>query len=57
MKVSAKEVATILAALRDWQRWHLGQAGEDAIATNDGEFDPLDDVEIDDLCQRLNCGD
>jgi hypothetical protein len=43
--------------LRGWQRWHLSQAAEDAIATNDGEFEPLDEEEIDDLCQRLNCKD
>lgn len=53
-----REAATVLAALRYWQR---GLAGDDAgtlevddIATNGGALEALSAGEIDALCERLN---
>ncbi len=56
-----RETATILAALRYWQR-HQARACreaqtplyEDDIATEGGTLEPLDESEIDDLCERIN---
>ena len=51
-----RELATVLAALRFWQR-HLAQNDDGPI--NFAHFDqivtPLTADEIDDLCERLNC--
>lgn len=51
-----RETATILAALRYWQRWEgfLTGCAENAIATDGGEIEPLTAEEIDALCERLN---
>ena len=54
------ETATILAALRYWQRNVLPhsiqlQPPEMDIATSAGALEPLDVNAIDDLCERLNC--
>lgn len=49
------ETATLLAALRHWQR-HLENADsldEWEIAT-DGDLDPMSSHEIDKFCERLN---
>jgi hypothetical protein len=51
-----RQLATVLAALRYWQR--CGEfAGQDIldIATNSGEFEDLNGAELDDLCVQLNC--
>lgn len=49
------ELAIILAALRYWQRSGDFTGAEiQSIASNDGAFEPLDNDEIDDLCQRMN---
>lgn len=50
-----RELATVLAALRLWQRegWRSG-GGEHDIATVGGELKPLSDIEIDGLCDHLN---
>ena len=55
IKVSNREHATILAALRHWQRVP-GEAlmHEDDIATNGGELEALSPPEIDELCERIN---
>lgn len=54
-KFDEREHATVLAALRFWQR--LGCARdvpEQDIATNGGAEKPLHSHQIDDLCERLN---
>lgn len=54
-----REAATVLAALRHWQRG-LGDDVEtsevDDIATNGGTLEALSEAEIDALCERLNAG-
>ena len=52
-----RELATVLAALRYWQRnLEQGNCGEDdEFAPIAGE-DPLSAGELDALCERLNCG-
>ena len=60
--ITERELATILAALRFWSSFML-QSNTDSgskfadIASNGGEFEPLDDNEIDVLAERLNFGD
>lgn len=60
-----RELATVLAALRLWQRGSCGTAGtqervleaahaELAIASDDERLVPLTAAEIDELCERLN---
>ena len=50
-----RELGTALAALRRWQReTDREQRRQDDIATNMGKVDPLNDHEIDELCERLN---
>jgi hypothetical protein len=58
LQVSERELATILAALRLWQRegHRLGDC-EDEIATDGQTLDRLTDTEIDLLCERLNFGE
>ncbi|OAN76732.1 hypothetical protein A8B82_15165 [Sulfitobacter sp. EhC04] len=62
--LSYREHATMLAALRFWQRSGLGDGTRDLvdglpyhqrdIATDDGTLDPLTVEEIDALCERIN---
>ncbi len=56
MKLTDRELGTVLAALRLRQSM-LSERVLDVedIATNDGEFESLDEDEIDGLCERLNC--
>jgi hypothetical protein len=55
---SQREMATILAALRYWQREGLLSGGrEQDIATNEDRLRALSAEEIDALCERINCGD
>lgn len=56
-ELSAREVATILAALRQYQRGTYHRLELEEIATNGGEFEALTADEIDELCQRINCGE
>ena len=54
-----QEAATVLAALRFWQRVGLKLPvvpPEEDIATDAGEFSSLDEFAIDDLCERINMG-
>ena len=52
------ELATVLAALRYWQREGLMSAGcEQDIASDGGRMEPLTEGQIDELCERLNCGE
>ena len=55
--MNERQLGTSLAALRVWQRetdWEL--RCQDDIASNLGHFEPLDDDEIDQLCEALNIG-
>ena len=54
IEIDDRELATILAALRCYTEF--GCSAED-IATNGGEFEPLDDEEIDALCEEMNLGE
>lgn len=64
LQVDEREFATILAALRYWQRDGLSAdehgdlatpGPENDVATDGGTHEPLDLDEIDELCERLNC--
>jgi len=55
LKISEREFHTILAALRLWQETtnrYEDWIGE--ISTNQGAVVPLNDEEIEDLCERIN---
>lgn len=61
IRLDDREHATVMAALRMWQRNGLGSSTllakfpEYDIATNAGAIEtPLDDAEIDTLCERIN---
>jgi hypothetical protein len=53
VRVTERERATILAALRRWLSYPAAREA-DSIATNRGKYKPLDDGEIQRLCKRLN---
>ena len=58
MTLNERELATVLAALRYWQREGWSNAGEEQeIVSDGGTLTPLDLPEIDDLCERINCDD
>ena len=54
-QLTARELATVLAALRHWQTT-LPESAEvyEDIATDGGRLEPLTVNEIDELCLRLN---
>lgn len=53
--MSPRETATILAALRYWQREGFHSCGhEHEIASDGGTIEPLTGDEIDALCERMN---
>ena len=58
MNLTTRELATVLAALREWQGILEGQEPPqeqvEAIATNEGQLALLTSEEIDDLCERFN---
>jgi hypothetical protein len=58
MKLSARELATVLAALRYWQQDLAASSKEEDGPISPDHFDetiaPLTVQEIDDLCERLN---
>ena len=54
IELSEREVAHLLAALRNWQTDSLNEDLEDAFAGHFEDHRPLDDEEIDALCERLN---
>jgi hypothetical protein len=56
IEIGDREFATILAALRCYQAVGCGAKGTLDIATNGGEFEHLDEDEIDILCEELNLG-
>lgn len=58
MKLTKRELGTVLAALRYYQTLHPAMIPQDFedIATNGGEFQPMKPREIDKLCEHLNHG-
>jgi len=53
LRITDRERATILAALRRWLSYPAAREA-DLTATNRGKHKPLDDGEIQRLCQRLS---
>lgn len=53
MQLDARQLATVLAALRLWQRTDWPPADLCDIATDGAEMEPLSVEEIDELCERL----
>ena len=53
LRVTERERATILAALRRWLSYPAAREA-DLTTTSRGKLKPLDDREIQRLCQRLN---
>jgi len=54
VQLSDREVAQVLAALRNWQTDSLNEDLVEAFAGHFEDHPPLDDDEIDALCERLN---
>jgi hypothetical protein len=52
VKLTRRERDTILAALRRWLSYPAAREA-DSIATNGGKHKPLDNSEIERLCQRI----
>jgi hypothetical protein len=52
IKLTKRERATILAALRRWLSYPAAREA-DSVATNGGKQKPLDNAEIDRLCRRI----
>lgn len=53
-KLSVRELGTVLAALRYWQRYEEGDSEERRLIAEDPKGGALSDDEIDELCERLN---
>ena len=53
VKLTERERATVLAALRRWLRYPAAREA-DSVATNRGKHKPLDDGEIQRLCKRIS---
>ena len=54
VNLTAREIAQLLAALRNWQTDALNEDLGDAFAGHFEQHEPLSDDEIEDLCERLN---
>jgi hypothetical protein len=54
IELSDREVANILAALRNWQTDSLNEDLAEAFSGHFEDHEPLSDDEIDALCERLN---
>jgi hypothetical protein len=54
IELNEREVAQLLAALRNWQTDSVNEDLTDAFAGHFEDHAPLDDDEIDALCERLN---
>jgi hypothetical protein len=57
IELSDREVAQVLAALRNWQTDSLNEDLVDAFSGHFEDHEPLSDEEIEALCERLNFGD
>ena len=57
IELSDREVAHLLAALRNWQTDSLNEDLVEAFAGHFEDHEPLSDEEIDGLCERLNFAD
>jgi hypothetical protein len=57
VELSPRDVAQLLAALRNWQTDALNEDLGESFAGHFEDHAPLTDDEIDDLCERLNFGD
>ena len=52
---TSRELATVLAALRVWQGLtNMSIRIKDEIATDNDRHVPLNDLEIDALCEKIN---
>jgi hypothetical protein len=57
VRFTDRELATLLAALRYWQQGLDDNDGEAPLRDHfEDEVTPLTPEEINDLCERLNCG-
>jgi hypothetical protein len=54
VELSHRDIAQLLAALRNWQVDALNEDLAESFAGHFEEHAPLDDDEIDALCERLN---
>jgi hypothetical protein len=54
VQLSDREIAQLLAALRNWQTDSINEDLVEAFAGHFEDHAPLDDDEIDALCERLN---
>jgi len=54
LELTEREIAQLLAALRNWQTDSLNEDLVEAFAGHFEDSEPLTDEEIDDLCERLN---
>jgi len=54
VELSDREVAQLLAALRNWQTDSLNEDLAEAFAGHFEDYEALSDDEIDALCERLN---
>jgi len=52
--LTQRELAQLLASLRNWQTDSLNEDLADAFAGHFEDFAPMTDDEIDALCERLN---
>ena len=57
VELTDREVAQVLAALRNWQTDSLNEDLVEAFAGHFEDHAPLSNEEIDDLCERINFGD
>lgn len=52
IRITKRERGTILASLRRWHSYPVAREA-DLIATGGGKHKPLDNVEIERLCERI----
>ena len=57
VELSDRDIAQLLAALRNWQLDIEEQDLVEAFSGHFEDYEPLSDEEIDDLCERLNFAD
>jgi len=57
IELSDREIAQLLAALRNWQTDSLNEDLVEAFGGHFEDHEPLSDEEIDSFCERLNFTD